>query len=219
MNYPCELIRDLIPLCHDGACSEESRKAVEEHLRTCSACRTYSQSLECADASVFLPEEEMKKAASFRSVRKKLHLRQAAVVVTVLAVLTVCFLSAAAVLKKKTSIISYSDNITVAMTDGNLVARLRGSQAEQVSEKRIEFTDNGKTETFLLFSMSASQWDELTTGSDLFSEYLLSPADKGADEIDAVYYYTGSYTGLETMRTEEMLQVLEDAVLLWNRTD
>ena len=33
MKYPCDLIRDLLPLYQDGVCSEESRAAVEEHLR------------------------------------------------------------------------------------------------------------------------------------------------------------------------------------------
>ena len=35
----CEIVRDLLPLYEDGLCSEESRGAVEEHLKTCEACR------------------------------------------------------------------------------------------------------------------------------------------------------------------------------------
>ena len=35
----CDIVRDLLPLYEDGLCSEESRKAVEEHLKTCEACR------------------------------------------------------------------------------------------------------------------------------------------------------------------------------------
>ena len=35
----CEIVRDLLPLYEDGLCSEESRRAVEEHLATCEACR------------------------------------------------------------------------------------------------------------------------------------------------------------------------------------
>lgn len=41
MKYPCELIRDLIPLKSDGVCSEASKKAVEEHLAECESCRKY----------------------------------------------------------------------------------------------------------------------------------------------------------------------------------
>ncbi len=36
----CELIKDLIPLYADEVCSEESRKAVAEHIAECSNCRS-----------------------------------------------------------------------------------------------------------------------------------------------------------------------------------
>lgn len=35
----CELIQDLIPLYIDGCCSEESKKAVEEHIKSCNDCK------------------------------------------------------------------------------------------------------------------------------------------------------------------------------------
>lgn len=34
-----EIIFDLLPLYHDGVCSDASRRAVEEHLKTCPDCR------------------------------------------------------------------------------------------------------------------------------------------------------------------------------------
>ena len=49
----CEIIRDLLPLYHDGACSQASRAAVEEHLKTCPACRA-----ELRDMDAPLPEAE-----------------------------------------------------------------------------------------------------------------------------------------------------------------
>ena len=39
MKISCEIIRDLLPLYMDGVCSEESRKAVDEHVRDCEKCR------------------------------------------------------------------------------------------------------------------------------------------------------------------------------------
>ena len=35
----CDLIRDLLPLYVDGAASEESARAVEEHVAQCPECR------------------------------------------------------------------------------------------------------------------------------------------------------------------------------------
>ena len=39
MKLPCEMIQDLLPLYHDGVCSEESKTIVEEHIATCAACK------------------------------------------------------------------------------------------------------------------------------------------------------------------------------------
>ena len=35
----CDIVKDLIPLYIDGCCSEESEKAVEEHIRDCGDCK------------------------------------------------------------------------------------------------------------------------------------------------------------------------------------
>ena len=38
MSVSCDIIRDLLPLYHDGVCSEDSKKMVEEHLANCKSC-------------------------------------------------------------------------------------------------------------------------------------------------------------------------------------
>ena len=39
MSKQCKIIEDLLPLYHDGVCSEESKQMVEEHLSQCEECR------------------------------------------------------------------------------------------------------------------------------------------------------------------------------------
>lgn len=39
MKLSCEVIRDLLPLYHDGVCSNESKIIVEEHLAGCEGCK------------------------------------------------------------------------------------------------------------------------------------------------------------------------------------
>ena len=39
MKYDCDMIRDLLPLYADKACSQRSREIVEEHLQECPDCR------------------------------------------------------------------------------------------------------------------------------------------------------------------------------------
>lgn len=75
MKYPCDLIRDIMPLYHDEVASEESRKAVEEHMEECSACREYYDIMCESDAVepiIFDEEIEKKTAASYKKVYKKI---------------------------------------------------------------------------------------------------------------------------------------------------
>ena len=39
MKITCNIIEDLLPLYVDDMVSEDSRQLVEEHLKTCPACR------------------------------------------------------------------------------------------------------------------------------------------------------------------------------------
>ena len=39
MKKQCKIIADLLPLYHDGVCSEESKHLVDEHLAQCEDCR------------------------------------------------------------------------------------------------------------------------------------------------------------------------------------
>jgi len=61
MKQPCEIIRDLLPLYHDGVCSEQSAQAVEEHLPECPPC---TDALEAIRAEVRAPPLDTAEAIS-----------------------------------------------------------------------------------------------------------------------------------------------------------
>ena len=46
MKYPCDVIRDLLPLYADEACSQDSRRIVNEHLGECPDCSKMLQRLQ-----------------------------------------------------------------------------------------------------------------------------------------------------------------------------
>lgn len=46
MNNDCDIIRDLCILVKEEACSESSKRLVEEHLNECSECKNYYDSLD-----------------------------------------------------------------------------------------------------------------------------------------------------------------------------
>ena len=60
-----DIVQDLLPLYHDGVCSERSRAAVEAHLQTCETCRA---ALAAMDAP--LPEAEKAAADDAAAVKK-----------------------------------------------------------------------------------------------------------------------------------------------------
>ncbi len=56
-KYNCDVIQDLLALYHDGVCSEESRKAVEEHLAECRKCSTVAKQLEDTEIESNIAEQ------------------------------------------------------------------------------------------------------------------------------------------------------------------
>ena len=65
MNLTCDVIRDLLPLYHDGVCSDGSKSLVEEHLKGCEACR---KELDMLNAELAMPHVRPEKEKSFKAV-------------------------------------------------------------------------------------------------------------------------------------------------------
>ncbi len=220
MKYPCEMIQDLLPLYLDDVCSEESKKAIEKHLSECSACKEFYAAMREANGmeiDTHNADRERQKAASFQAVKKKLFRKQLLSAVAAVIALVLIAFAAVGVLKGTVEIVEYKDNISVSMVDGDLVGKLQGSQETYVKIKRITRTVNGRGENYLFFYVSDTKWDAFTTSSEVFSEYTLCSADKGSDQIDAVYYFTGDYTDIESMSGEELQTVIDTSELLWSK--
>lgn len=65
----CEIIKDLIPLCLDELCSDESKAEIEEHIKNCDSCRLLYESVpQTKDVSEKAPDEDK----AFRKVNKKI---------------------------------------------------------------------------------------------------------------------------------------------------
>lgn len=220
MNYPCNLVRDLLPLYEDGVCSEESKRIVEQHLLECPSCKEFYAAMIETDKfemTVLDADRESQKAASFRAVKRKLLQKQVLVVVIAFILLFVMGVSVAGVLKNSMAMIPYEDNISVSMTDDSLIGRLQGNRANRFKIKRVEVTVEGEPNTYLFFCLFGTKWDALTTSNEVFSEYVLCPADKGAEQIDSVFYYTGDYTEIESMSQDQLREVVERSILLWSK--
>lgn len=221
MKYPCDVIRDLLPLYVDEVCSTESRKMVEDHMTQCPECKAYMDSMSCdgsqADAEIRLdPSIEKQKAASLRGIRKKLLRKQ--ILTALITLVSIVCIGAAVVggLKSAERIVVYEDNLSVSMVDGNLIGRLYGSSYTALKIKNIS-VDSGNSSNYIFYKLSDTVWDDISTGEGMMTEYMICPKDKNANMINRVYYYTGDFSELENMDEAQLQAVLQNSVLLWKK--
>ena len=85
MTIQCGIIRDLLPLYHDSACSPESRAAVEQHISGCAVCA--AQLLELETPLVLESPKHDAGAARMRKIKHRLMRRTVVSVLPVLAAL------------------------------------------------------------------------------------------------------------------------------------
>ena len=81
MKYPCDMIRDLMPLCADSAASDASAQAVREHIGTCTECaRLWDEMQQKLDLAAEAPAPQEKGyAKAAKKYKKKWLLRLLAV--------------------------------------------------------------------------------------------------------------------------------------------
>jgi len=68
MKLPCEMIRDLLPLYHDGVCSEVSKTVVQEHLNSCEGC---AETLKKMDMDIQMPNLNVDEAKPLKIIKKQ----------------------------------------------------------------------------------------------------------------------------------------------------
>ena len=57
MNKECQIIRDLLPLYADDACSDASREVIDEHLKDCPDCAAFLEQIGATEAESDLRDE------------------------------------------------------------------------------------------------------------------------------------------------------------------
>ncbi len=223
MKYPCNVIRDLLPLYVDEVCSIESRKMIEEHLKECSECKAYMESMsdDVPKENKIIrvdPENENRKASSLRNIKKKIQRKQ--IFTAVITALIIGCVSIAVIggLKRTKRIVEYENNLSVSMVDGSLVGRLYGSSYTDLKIRNISVNDGGASSNYIFYRVSDTVWDDISTNKNMMTEYVICPEEKNADMVDRVYYYTGDYSGLENMNEAELQTVIQNSILLWEKT-
>ena len=222
MKYPCNLIKDMLPLYLDDVCSTESREMIENHLKDCADCRTCFDDMKktehIVDSSLKNDDvQESRRVSSFRSIKKKLRGKQIFAGMAAIVILACAAALVIEILKNTVRVVPYEDNLSVSMVDGSLIGRLYGSEYSNVKIKNVPINDNGTSKNYIFYQVSDTVWSDISTSENVMSEYVICPKEKNAAVIDKVYYYTGDYTNLESMKEDELKEVIQKSKLLWKK--
>ncbi len=218
MSYPCKLIQDLLPLYYDGVCSDESRKIIEEHLSECDECsRIFEEIREADSVSVpAAPIHEMQKANSLKNVKRKILRKQIIIAAASLAAAVVIWFGISIPLKLSVNA-AKSENISVSLLNGDLIARLHGSFPGDIRIKNVEINSDAEGKYYMFFNISESKWDRLTTPKTKYTDRVLAYKETGAADIKRIYYYTGDFTGIDKFSEEGLNRIIERSTLMWSK--
>ena len=70
MKISCEIIKDLLPLYHDGVCSNDSKTMVEDHLAYCDSCKAELQSMD-DELSMNHAEQNLNEAEAVKKLSRR----------------------------------------------------------------------------------------------------------------------------------------------------
>lgn len=90
MKVTCEIVEDLLPLYADDVCSEQSRRAVREHLQKCEKCRKLLESTQEVSVPSFEPDKP-KADKAIQKGFKKIRLRHWASLALVIVISSLVF--------------------------------------------------------------------------------------------------------------------------------
>lgn len=90
MKYPCGVIKDVLPLYYDDACSDQTKNIVEEHLEECASCRSLLQKLGDNTYNDRLQKEKEDVISHYKKDVRKKAVRAGLCVMAV--ILLVCFI-------------------------------------------------------------------------------------------------------------------------------
>ena len=107
-------------------------------------------------------------------------------------------------------------NIQVVQeSDGDIIARLYGTEWESVYSRTIELEDG---QNAVIFSMTSSTWNDLMIGDNTASEYLVAGNGKDVGQIEQVYFLSQPVNELSyDQLTQLFANHPEQFALLWEK--
>ena len=143
MKLVCEIVEDLMPLVTDNVCSEQSKRAVTEHLCGCEKCRKKMESTQGAPIPHFEPEHPAAERAMKKGL-KKIRLRWWTSILTILALIPIAFLGWN---EYSAQGVSYSNPYEIVMGNDFMDCLVEGNYEKafsyiDIEEKKQEWLEN-----------------------------------------------------------------------------
>jgi hypothetical protein len=227
----CDIIKDLLPLYCDGVCSEETSRAVEEHLTTCPVCRALLDEMQREPVMPELIQTQAKQEAKvLQGVKRKFSLRRrlSVLAVALVAMVALVVLTASSDIENP---IPYQEGMVTAKLavdeaidiyfHGDHYASFWAFYREATEGNNIYFcyTRTLKSSTMPL----TADHGHICIGNTLMTDFTTASYQVPATQnINAVYYLEASqedYLNLPAMSDAEFTQVVQDAILLWERKE
>lgn len=222
MKCKCGIIKDLLPLYVDHVCSDESKELIDEHLLECEKCKSYMNSLREAqdvEDAAYDEEKESRKVKLMLRMKKKILFRNILVAIFTVLILGVACTGVIHYLKRTTVPISETKHMEVVYENDDLVLNITDAIWSDASGVRFTLTEDGKSYECVAVAMNTSKWNELISSDKTCSKYTIAYREKGANEIDRVYY-SGDGKDLEYPHNGELnendIQTL-GYTLVWSR--
>ena len=222
MKCRCGIIKDLLPLYVDHVCSDESKELIEEHLLECEKCKSYMNSLresQDVEAAAYDEEKERRKVKIMLGMKKKIVFRNILVAVFTVLILGGACASVIHYLKHTLVPIPETKQMEVVYENGDLVLNITDAIWSDAHGVRFTLKEDGKLYECVVVAMNTSKWNELISSDKTCSKYTIAYSEKGANEIDRVYY-SGDGKGLEYPHNGELnendIQTL-GYTLVWSR--
>ncbi len=222
MTYPCEIIKDLMPLVIDSAASEESKGAVTGHLAECPECKKYYEEMKSDNgfsASKNSGSEDIKMAESLKNIKNQIIKKRVLTsLLSAAAVILVIFGTVSALKHSKRDIV-YDKNITVTeSTNGEkeLYAQFTGHTPLEVTQKRVEIPSGDKTEVRIYFYASTTKWEDILANGSTVSNYLLTKIN-AENDVDKIFYYVGDYENLENLGASGLSEIDNKSALIYSK--
>ncbi len=91
----CNIIRDLLPLYVDDACSEETKAMIAEHLTSCESCRKEYEDLKAHEDIEFFPEIDIDEGKAIKSFAHKIRIKSILkIIISIIATIITIFMLA-----------------------------------------------------------------------------------------------------------------------------